>query len=128
MYCVSLLVMLFALLIGQSALAAQPSSSAMDQLASDKGCYLCHRAQPGKPGPNEALPLAPSWKDIAREYKGQADAEDRLAEIVLSGSGRGGKDRHWQGKVSEVGMLPNAKEIDEDQAGQLVHWILSFVR
>jgi hypothetical protein len=44
---------------------------------------------------------------------------------VLSGSGRGGKDRHWQGKVSEVGMLPNLQQIDEGQARQLVHWILS---
>lgn len=32
-----------------------------------------------------------------------------------------------KGKVSEVGMVPNVKEIDEDQARQLVHWILSFV-
>ena len=126
MYRLSLLAMFLHLVIGQSALAAQPSSSAMDQLASDKGCYLCHRAEPGKPSPNELLPFAPSWRDIARKYKGQTDAEDRLTEIVLSGSGRGGKERHWQGKVSEVGMLPNVKEIDEGEARQLVHWILSF--
>ena len=61
-------------------------------------------------------------------YRRQKDAEDRLAQIVFEGSGNDGKDRHWKGKVSEVGMLPNVKELDEDQATQLVHWILSFAR
>lgn len=63
---------------------------------------------------------------IAWRYRGQKDAQDRLAEIVRSGSGRGGKERHWQGKVRYAGMLPNVEELDEDQARQLVHWILSF--
>lgn len=117
-----------ALTLGTLVSAAQPSPSAMEQLASDKGCSLCHRAEPEKAAPDKLLPFAPSWRDIARKYKGQKDAEDRLTEIVLSGSGRGGKDRHWQGKVSEVGMLPNSQEIDEDQARQLAHWVLSFDR
>jgi cytochrome c len=117
-----------ALTLGTLVSAAQPSPSAMEQLASDKGCYLCHRAEPEKAGAEKLLPFAPSWRDIARKYRGQKDAEDRLMEIVLSGSGPGGKDRHWQGKVSEFGMLPNVKEIDEDQARQLVHWVLSFDR
>jgi cytochrome c len=98
----------------------------MEQLAEDKGCYLCHRARPEKAKPDQLLPYAPSWLDIARKYKGQKDAEHRLSEIVLQGSGPGSKDRHWQGKVSDVGMLPNIQQIDETQARQLVHWILSF--
>jgi cytochrome c551/c552 len=114
------------LLIGQSALAAQPSAGEMDELASAKGCYLCHRAEPVKRKPEHLLPPAPSWRDIALMYQGHKDAEDRLTEIVLGGSGNKGKDRHWKGKVSEVGMFPNVKELDEDQARQLVHWILSF--
>lgn len=104
--------------------AAQPSSTEMNALASDKGCYLCHRAEPTKQG--EALPLAPSWRDIARKYAGQKDAENRLTEIVVAGSGRGGKEHHWKGRVRDGAMLPNIKELDEDQARQLVHWILSF--
>jgi cytochrome c len=123
----SLLFMLVALWVGQSASAAQPSPGEMDELASAKGCYLCHRAEPVKRKPNDVVPYAPSWKDIALMYRGQKDAEERLTQVVLGGSGNGGKDRHWKGKVSEVGMLPNVKEIDEDQASQLVHWILSFV-
>jgi cytochrome c len=121
------LIVLFALLSSSlSAAGAQPSSKEMDELASDKGCYLCHLAELGRPGPNQLLPPAPSWKDIAIKYRGQKDAEDRLTEIVISGSGRGGKERHWQGKVRDAGMLPNIKELDEEQAKQLVHWILSF--
>lgn len=122
----SALAMLVALLIAQSAPAAQPSPGEMDELASAKGCYLCHRAEPVKRNPDDLLPYAPSWKDIALMYRGQKNAEDRLTEVVLGGSGNNGKDRHWKGKVSEVGMFPNVQEIDESQARQLVHWILSF--
>jgi cytochrome c len=123
----SLLFMLVALLIGQSALAAQPASGEMDELASARGCYLCHSAERLRRKSRDLLPYAPSWRDIALMYRGQKDAEDRLTQVVLGGSGDGGKDRHWKGKVREVGMLPNVKEIDEDQARQLVRWILSFV-
>ncbi|HEX8009767.1 MAG TPA: c-type cytochrome [Casimicrobiaceae bacterium] len=120
------LAVLLAFAIGQHALAAQPSARATEQLATDKGCYLCHRAKSVKSNPNGHLPHAPSWQDIARTYKGQRDAEDRLTEIVLGGSGEGPKDLHWRGKVSERGMLPNVQQVDEDQARQLVRWILSF--
>jgi len=117
--------MLFVCFIRHPAFAAQPSSLAMEQLAKDKGCYLCHAEKPVKGGPESLLPFAPSWVDIAKRYQGQKDAEDRLTKVVLQGSGPGPKDRHWQGKVSDVGMLPNV-QINENEARQLVHWILSF--
>ncbi len=98
----------------------------MNELASAKGCDLCHRAEPAKRNAGGLLPYAPSWRDIALRYRRQKGAEDRLTQIVLEGSGNDGKDRHWKGKVSEVGMLPNMQEIDEDQARKLVRWILSF--
>ena len=121
-----LLATLVVLVIARSASAAGPSAAAMNQLASAKGCYLCHRADPGEPNPHAMLPFAPSWKDIAVKYKGQKGAEQRLTLIVLQGSGSDPKQQHWQGKVSEVGMLPNTASIDKEQARQLVHWILSF--
>jgi cytochrome c len=111
---------------GQTVSAAPLSSAELDELASAKGCYLCHHAEPVKRKLDDSPSLAPSWKDIALRYRGQESAESRLTDIVLAGSGNYGKDRHWMGKVGEVGMLPNVKEIDEDQARQLVHWILSF--
>jgi cytochrome c len=115
-----------ALLMAHSTADAQPTRAQPDELASDKGCYLCHRAYPLPRKPDNVIPLAPSWQDIAARYRGQQNAEDRLTEIVLSGSPGYGKDRHWKGKEGEAGMLPNVKEIDEDQARQLVRWILSF--
>jgi cytochrome c len=110
------------------AMAASPSSSEMDDLASAKGCYLCHRAVPAPRKADGVLPYAPSWQDIARRYKGDDGAQQRLTDIVLAGSWNDARQRHWVGKVSEVGMLPNVKEIDEDQARHLVHWILSSPR
>jgi cytochrome c551/c552 len=124
--CCSLLLMLVAVMSGQPASAAKPTSNEMDELASAKGCYLCHRAKPARRNPDDLLPYAPSWKDIAQRHRRQKDAEDRLTQIVLEGSGNDGKDRHWKGKVSEVGMFPNMQEIDESQAKNLVRWILSF--
>ena len=116
-----------ALLIAHSTSDAQPTREQLDELAGAKGCYLCHRAYPAARKADNTMPLAPSWQDIALRYRGQKNAEDRLTEIVLSGSAGYGKDRHWKGKEGEAGMLPNVKEIDQDQARQLVHWILSFV-
>src|SRR5664279_35342 len=110
----------------RQAFAANPASNDMEELASAKGCYLCHRAKPPKRNPDDLLPFAPSWKDIAQRYRRQKGAEDRLIQIVLEGSGNDGKDRHWKGKVSEVGMFPNSQQVDEIQAKNLVHWILSF--
>ena len=122
----SLVCMLAVLLFGPSALCAQRTSGDMEALASSRGCYSCHNAKPVKPKAGAPLPYAPSWKDIATMYRGQKDAESRLTQVVLGGSGNGGKDRHWRGKVREPGMLPNVKEIDEGEARQLVRWILSF--
>jgi cytochrome c len=122
----SLLLTLVVVMSGQPAFAANPTSKEIDELASAKGCYLCHRAKPARRNPDDLLPSAPSWQDIAQKYRRQKDAEDRLTQIVLEGSGNDGKDRHWKGKVSEVGMFPNSQEVDESQARNLVHWILSF--
>ena len=125
----SVLVALASLALGPCAMAAEPSHDAMNHLASAKGCYLCHRAEPATTDPHAMLPHAPSWKDIALRYKGQKGAEQRLTLIVLQGSGGPeDKDRHWHGKVSDAGMLPNAPAIDKEQARQLVHWILSQAR
>lgn len=123
-----MLLILLASMSGRPASAAETASNEMDELASAKGCYLCHRAKPAKRNPDDLLPYAPSWQDIAQKYARQTDAEDRLTQIVLEGSGNNGKQQHWKGKVSDVGMLPNMQEINESQAKRLVHWILSFAR
>jgi cytochrome c len=121
----TMLALLVSLLIAPPGHAADPSDAAMNRLASAKGCYLCHRAESGQPNPHAMLPFAPSWKDIALEYKGQKGAEKRLTAIVFEGSGSDAKKQLWYGKVGQVGMLANRSGIDRNQARQLVHWILS---
>ena len=115
----------FLLVIGSSGSLSQPSTP-IDRLAADKGCYLCHRASPAPRTPERLLPYAPSWGEIANKYRGQADAEERLTQIVLQGSARNPKQLHWYGKVSDVGMSANVPEVNESDARELVRWILSF--
>ena len=67
----NVLIALVSLGIGPCVLAAEPSPDAMNELATAKGCHLCHRAEPGKPEPKAMLPYAPSWKDIVLRYKGE---------------------------------------------------------
>ena len=107
------------------ALADDPQDQAMRKLASASGCALCHSEEPKKAGSDELLPIGPSWKEIARRSRGQPNAEDRLTNVVISGSGPGPKDRHWANKASGVNMLPNAVEISPEDARNLVRWILA---
>ena len=51
------------------ALAAKADDKEMIALAKASGCFLCHHIEPGKPGGQEALPLGPPWKEVARTYK-----------------------------------------------------------
>jgi len=107
------------------ALADDQQDQAMRKLATESGCSFCHKEESRKPGVNELLPVAPSWTDIARRYRGQAGAEDRLTKVVLSGSGQGPNDRHWAYKVRDTSMPSNFVEIGRDDARNLVRWILS---
>jgi len=74
------------------------------------------------------LPFAPSWVDIANKYRGQTTAEGRLTLVVMQGSSREPKELHWYGRVSDIGMQSNVPEVNENEARQLVRWILSFGR
>jgi cytochrome c len=110
----------------QSAFAVEEEYKAMDKLAKDRGCSLCHSIEPRKPGAQEVLPVGPAWKSVAQKYKGRADAVDSLTRIVLQGTGPNSADRHWKGNAAGAAMLPNAVEINEAEAGKLVRWILSL--
>ena len=119
------LLLVVALVNVRIALADDPQDQAMRKLASGSSCTLCHKEEPRKAGADELLPIGPSWKEIARRYRSQPNAEDRLTNIVVSGSGPGPKDRHWANKASGVNMLPNAVEISPEDARNLVRWILA---
>ena len=117
------------------AAASQPLACVADtlreemlKLADEKSCTLCHRSEPRKVSAEELLPFAPAWKDIARKYRGQKDAEDKLTRIVLGGTRASPDGHHWQNKVQDPLMLANAPEINEADARRLVRWILSLDR
>jgi len=117
---------LFAILYisNQYALASEQQDIEMKKLSAASGCNLCHALEHRKYGKDELLPIAPAWEDVAKKYKGQKYAVERLVRIVLQGSGS--SDRHWSGKARGVAMLPNAVEISEPNAEKLVRWILSL--
>ena len=77
-------------------------------LARKKNCMACHTV--------DKKIVGPSYKDVARRYAGQKDAEARLAEKIV----KGGK-----GAWGEVPMPPNAT-VKPDEAETLARWILSL--
>lgn len=107
------------------AVASEPDSE-MYRLATAKGCHICHNLEPSKAGSKEALPIGPAWKDVAKKYKDQKDAADRLMRIVLQASGPGPEGRHWKDRARGVAMPANALVINETDARKLVRWILSL--
>ena len=110
---------------GKFALASGPQDREMNDLAGSSGCNLCHNLESKIPGAQQILPYGPGWKDIARRYKGDTNAVDKLTRVVRQGSGPD-PVRHWKNKTSVTEMLPNAAEISETDARKLVAWILSL--
>ena len=81
---------------------------ANEELAKKHACTACH-------GIDKKL-VGPAYKDVANKYRGQKDAEAKLAEKVKKGS---------VGVWGQVPMPPNAAVSDAD-AATLVKWILSI--
>ena len=98
---------------------------AMFRLATDRGCLACHSLQPAARRADGLPPIAPAWIDIAKRYRDDPGASQRLTQAVVSGSNP--RARHWAGKVSEANMPPNAGVVTEREARALVNWILVLV-
>ena len=92
-------------------------------LAGERGCTLCHRGVPAPREADSALPLAPSWTEIAARYRAQPDAEEKLTRTVIEGADPA--DRHWKDRQDFVRMGGNAPHVTPDEARALVRWILS---
>ncbi len=87
--------------------AAQSDNAAATKLASDNGCMACHGVA------NKIV--GPGYNEVAARYKGQADAEAKLAAKVRAGG---------QGAWGAIPMPPQSQLKDED-IRRLVKWILS---
>ncbi len=82
-----------------AALLGAGVASAQEDLAKSSGCMNCHAIDTKKVGP--------AFKDIAKKYKGQADAEAKLTKEITEHQGH-----------------PQTKAKAED-VPKLVKWVLS---
>ncbi len=97
------------LLVATGFMAAGVAQAADEEaLAKSKNCLACHTV--------DKKVVGPSYKDVAKKYAGQKDAEAMLTEKVL----KGGK-----GTWGAVPMPPNTT-VKPDEASKLVKWILSL--
>ncbi|MGZ5042357.1 MAG: c-type cytochrome [Usitatibacter sp.] len=88
------------------ALAALPAL-ANEELAKKSGCMACHAV--------DKKVVGPAYKEVAAKYKGDKDAEAKLAKKVKEGG---------VGVWGQVPMHPNSTVKDED-IKTLVKWVLS---
>ena len=79
-------------------------------LATAKGCMACHAVG--------AKIVGPAYKEVAKKYAGQKDAEAKLVQKVLNGG---------SGNWGQIAMPPNktTANLSEADAKKLVAWILS---
>ena len=95
--------------VALAAIAAPGIASADEALAKSSGCLKCHGVDKGKMGP--------AYKDVAKKYKGKADAEAKLTAFLTKG-----------GKVKVDGAEEDHKPAKGGaaDAAKLSKWILSL--
>ena len=89
-------------------LLAAGSAAANEELAKKSACLACHTV--------DKKLVGPSYKEIAAKYKGQKDAEAKLAEKVKKGG---------SGVWGPVPMPPNAA-VKDDDIKTMVTYILAM--
>jgi cytochrome c len=94
--------------LAASALLAAGSAQASEDLAKKHNCLACHQV--------DKKSVGPSYKDIAKKYKGQSGVDAKLAEKVKKGG---------SGVWGPVPMAPNPAVPDGD-IKTLVSWILAM--
>jgi cytochrome c len=88
--------------------AVAPAAMADEALAKKHNCTACHAV--------DKKMVGPAYQDVAKKYKGQADAAAKLAEKVKKGG---------SGVWGAVPMPPNATVPDGD-IKTLVAWVLKM--
>ena len=89
-------------------LLSASAAQADEALAKAKNCLACHQI--------DKKIVGPSYKEVAKKYAGQKDAEAKLAAKVIKGG---------SGVWGPVPMPPNAT-VKPEEATKLVKWILSL--
>ena len=97
-----------ALLILAGACVLAAPAMADEALAKSKNCMACHAV--------DKKLVGPAYKDIAKKYAGQGDAQAKLADkVVKGGSG-----------VWGAIPMPANPQVSVDEAKKLVGWVLSL--
>ncbi len=101
-------------------LAGLAAADPMLDLATQSGCFLCHRVDAAE---NQQTPLAPSYRQIAAHYQKNPNAFEYLTQRVMRGTVYG--EQNWSGSIGMRFMPPNLN-INRSEAATLVNWILSL--
>lgn len=107
--------LLFTLTVACGLLAASVANAAVDadaaqSLVKKSDCFKCHAIDKKKDGP--------PFKEVAKKYKGKADAEEKLTKHITTGPMveiDGTKEEHKSIKSKDAGEIKN-----------VVQWILSL--
>ena len=91
-----------------AAMTAVAPAMADEAMAKAKNCMACHAV--------DKKLVGPAYKDVAKKYAGQKDAEATLITHVMKGS---------KGVWGPVPMPANA-QVNEAEAKKLVDWVLSL--
>ena len=93
---------------------------AMLILSTRSGCAACHLMD--APADSRLMPLAPAYREIARRYRDDSDAESKLLRSIVQGTRSATKI--WP-NVNMQFMPPNVGLARED-AKKLATWILEL--
>ena len=96
------------LIVTALAMIASSASMANLELAKSKNCVACHSVD------NKLI--GPAYKEVAKKYAGQKDAESKLVQKVLKGG---------SGVWGAIPMPPNP-QVTEAEAKILVKWIMTI--
>ncbi len=105
-------------LLVAAGLLCTAAAQADEALAKAKGCLACHTV--------DKKLIGPIYKDVAKKYAGQKDAEKKIAETILKGTpAPAGVGWQKEGKAAMAFMPPNAT-VKPDEAAKLAKWILGL--
>ena len=107
-----------ALIVLASVLTVAAPAMADEALAKAKGCLACHTV--------DKKLIGPMYKEVAKKYAGQKDAEARIASSIVKGTPvPAGVGWQKEGKATLPFMPPNAT-VKPDEATKLAKWILGL--
>jgi cytochrome c len=95
------------LLIATATAHAAPDAAALKEILQKNNCLACHAV--------DAPVVGPSYRDVAKKYKGDAGAPDKLFTKVRNGG---------TGVWGQVAMPPNPG-ISDDDLHAVITWILA---